>query len=96
MIANSPLLWLGITGLIVGGVLYFIFLPHIEGPNLREQEADQREWLVQCPNCARWRVRQPVSTNLEEQKNNSTSAPSYTNWYHCFECEHRWHEEYKL
>lgn len=92
---SSPLFWLGVVGLVIGVALYFIFLPHLEGPNLNEQQADQREWLVQCPNCQRWRLRQAVTSNLQERQVNGR-ASNYINWYHCFECDHRWHEEYKL
>lgn len=81
-------LGLGITALLLAAVLYFIFLPHIDGPSLADQQADATTWLVECPHCHHWKPRTPTTTAENDQPHQRT------NWYHCHECGHRWHETY--
>ena len=53
--------WIGAIALVLAAIVYFIFLPHIDGPSLDEQRADRREILVCCPDCQTWQVAEPVS-----------------------------------
>ncbi|MEM8859383.1 MAG: hypothetical protein AAGD96_13735 [Chloroflexota bacterium] len=83
--------WVAGTALILAAILYFVFLPHIEGPSLDEQRADKTQILVCCPKCQKWQVIEPVSSTAADPE--KINEPTETNWFRCRSCKHRWAEE---
>ena len=83
-----------VLALLTAAVLYFVFLPHIDGPSLDQQRADKREILVCCPNCKKWQVAEPVASTSNDL--NQSDKSRETNWYRCQHCDHRWSEDQPL
>ena len=77
--------------LLTAAVLYFVFLPHIEGPPLDKQRADRREILVRCPNCQTWQAAEPVASTSNDL--DQSGSIEETNWYRCQHCDFRWSEK---
>lgn len=77
----DPLLWFGLATLAVALVLYFVFLPHWEGPNTADQLPNTQQWLVQCPHCGRWQRLTPFSREGRRH------------WYKCGACQRKWEED---
>ncbi len=87
-------IWLLVLGALgLAALLYFVVLPHAEGPSLEEQVPDQKAWLVVCPNCGRW---QPLVPFSSEEGDRSRPGPEFTNWYRCPHCRHKWAERHRL
>ena len=84
-------LWIAVFALIGAAFLYFVFLPHIEGPSLDEQRADKREMLVCCEKCGVWQMAEPVASTTNEPDKQGESLE--TNWFRCRQCGHRWSEK---
>lgn len=76
--------------LLTAATLYFVFLPHIDGPSLDQQRADRREMLVCCPKCGEWQTAVPVASTANDV--DPPAAGHETNWYRCKRCKHRWSE----
>lgn len=91
--SNDILFLMGTFALGLAAVVYFVFLPHLEGSSLDEQQPHYRSWLVKCPLCDHWAEYTPVSTDMTEME--QTGASNFTNWYRCEACAHRWQETYK-
>lgn len=87
-------IFLAIGALLLAAVLYFVFLPHVEGPSLDEQLPNKKEWLVQCPHCGRWQTLEPHASTLNDAHLNEENH--YVNRYECRECGERWEEEEEL
>ncbi|MDJ0756646.1 MAG: hypothetical protein QNJ45_24135 [Ardenticatenaceae bacterium] len=85
-----PLIIAGVA-LALAAVLYFVFLPHVEGPSLDEQEPDHKEWLVQCPRCGRWQTLKPHASTEKDARLNDLDH--FVNRYECQHCGERWEEE---
>lgn len=83
--------WIAGIALLLAAVLYFVFLPHIDGPSLEQQRADKREIMVRCPNCQTWQTAEPVSSTAADP--DTIHEPTETNWFRCRNCKHRWSEE---
>lgn len=84
------LFFTGLTAIGLAVVLYFVFLPHVEGPPPEAQRADRKEWLVQCPKCQKWQAVVPkVST---ENSIHDNDLEKVTNRFKCRKCGHRWEE----
>ena len=84
-------LWIGAIALAVAAVLYFVFLPHIDGPSLDQQKADSRQILVRCPTCGEWQAAEPTSSTADDF--DKQAELKETNWFRCRQCNHRWSEE---
>ncbi|MFK7801391.1 MAG: hypothetical protein AB8G95_07155 [Anaerolineae bacterium] len=79
------------AALTAAAILYFVFLPHIEGPPLDQQRADKREMLVCCEKCSVWQMAEPVASTLNEPDKQDEGTE--TNWFRCRQCNHRWSEK---
>lgn len=90
---SNVFIWIGIIAVSLAAVVYFVVLPHLEGPSLDEQRPQKRSWLVKCPHCGVWEQHVPLSSSLAEA--DREDANTYTNWYRCEACQHRWEETYK-
>lgn len=90
---DTWILLLGVGALALAAVLYFVVLPHAEGPSLADQIPDHKAWLVQCPNCQSWQTLEPFSS--EEGDLSKQEETEFVNWYRCRKCEHRWEERYR-
>ncbi len=86
----------GVVLLAIAVVVYTVFLPHVEGPSLDDQAADHKEWLVCCPECGRWQSITPRASSEEEKRQSPQLESTYTNWYTCGRCQHRWHEDHRF
>lgn len=86
---SSFLFAFGVVTIGFAGVLYFVFLPHVEGPPPEAQRADRKEWLVQCPNCSKWQSAVPKVSSEKDQ----VEGESVMNRFKCRRCEHRWEEQ---
>ena len=87
-------IFIAVAAVFAAAILYFVFLPHVEGPSLDEQKPDRKSWLVRCPNCNRWQTAVPrVSTlppNYPTEAQEETKG--VTNRFICAHCKHRWDE----
>lgn len=77
--------------LIAAGVLYFVLLPHVEGPSIDKQRADRRQILVCCPDCKTWQTTEPIASTANDLDLKFQNKE--TNWFRCQQCDHRWSEE---
>ena len=93
VMTNNVFIWIGIVALSLAAVVYFVVLPHLEGPSLDEQQPHRKSWLIRGPQCGEWAQHTPVSSTFNETI--QTGENSYTNWYRCEDCQHRWQETYK-
>ncbi|MCA9979368.1 MAG: hypothetical protein KDD89_00985 [Anaerolineales bacterium] len=90
---NNVALWIGIVAAGLAAVVYYVVLPHLEGPSLDEQQPHRKSWLVKCPQCGLWAEHTPVSSTFNEAVQGGEA--SYTNWYRCEACQQRWQETYR-
>ena len=87
-------LWILVVGaLLIAAGLYFVVLPHAEGPSLAEQIPDRKAWLVCCPDCGRWQTLEPFSSDEDDPV--KPPEREFANWYRCPHCDHRWEERYR-
>lgn len=91
--SNDVLFFASLLAVGLAGLLYFVVLPHLEGASLDEQRPDRTSWLVKCPHCGTWEERTPVSSDVDEVM--QAGGTTFTNWYRCGVCQHRWQEKYK-
>ena len=92
--------WIGFiitaVALTAAFLLYTVLLPHVEGPSLEEQAADHKVWLVCCPECGHWQTISPRASSEQEKRASTQLESTYTNWYSCGRCKHRWQEDHPL
>lgn len=89
-----PPILLAVAALVLAAVLYFVFLPHVEGPSLDEQLPNKKEWLVSCPSCGRWQTLEPHASTQKDAE--LAGERHYVNRYACRHCGERWEEDHPL
>ena len=87
---SIPIL-IAIVAILLAAILYFVFLPHVEGPSLNAQQPDRKSWLVCCPKCGRWQTAVPRISGPPSEDDAPAEA-QVKNRFTCVYCNHRWDE----